>query len=66
MLVAVGAALVSVPVDRSILLVGLGLFWAGIKAVGWMHAGHFFKRYIPRKTRLGRWSPAMSGDQVIT
>ena len=61
MLAAIGASLVPVGKDRSFLLGGLVLIWAGIKAAGWIHAGHFFKQYIPRKFRLGRLSPSMAG-----
>jgi ribosomal protein L40E len=64
MLVAVGASLVPVGTDRSFLLGGLILVWAGIKAAGWIHAGHFFKQYIPRKSRLDRWSPPMAGAKM--
>jgi ribosomal protein L40E len=64
LLVAVGASFIPVGADRSFLLGGLVLIWAGIKAAGWIHAGHFFKQYIPRKSRLDRWSPSMAGNKT--
>lgn len=66
MLVTVGAAFVPVDVDRTLLLAGLALAWAGVKLVGFLHAGHFIRQYIPRKARLGRWSPAMAGSRKMT
>ena len=64
-IVAVGAALVPVDVNRTLLLTGLVLAWAGIKLIGFLHAGHFIRQYIPRKARLGRWSPAMAGSRTV-
>lgn len=58
MLVVIGMSLIPVGAERSLLLGGLVLAWAGLKAAGWMHAGHFFRQYIPRKARLDRWSPS--------
>jgi len=65
MLVVIGASLIPVGVERSLLLGGLVLTWAGVKAAGWMHAGHFFKQYIPRKSRLDRWSPSVAGEKTF-
>jgi len=45
---------------RLLVMAGLILIWGGFKAAGWLHAGHFLGQYIPRKTRLGRWSPDMA------
>jgi len=61
MLVAIEVSFISVGTERPLLLGGLVLIWAGIKVAGWVHAGHFFKQYIPRKSRLGRWTPSMAG-----
>lgn len=61
MLVAIGVSFIPVGAERPLLLGGLVLSWAGIKVAGWVHAGHFFKQYIPRKSRLGRWTPSMAG-----
>ena len=58
MLVVIGASLIPVGAERSLLLGGLVLAWAGLTAAGWMHAGQFFRQYIPRKARLDRWSPS--------
>lgn len=61
MLVAIGVSFIPVGAERPLLLGGLVLIWVGIKAAGWVHAGHFFKQYIPCKSRLGRWTPSMAG-----
>lgn len=60
-LVAIWAPFIPVGADRSFILGGGVLIWAGVKAAGWMHAGHFFKQYIPRKSRLDPWTPSMAG-----
>ncbi|MGD9331691.1 MAG: hypothetical protein PVJ53_10290 [Desulfobacterales bacterium] len=62
MLVAMGAVLIPVGSDKLVYLGGLALIWAGVKTVAWVHAGHFLEQYIPRKSRLGRWSPSAAGD----
>ena len=64
LLVAVEASLIPVETDRALLLGGLVMILAGVKAAGWIHAGHFFKQYIPRKSRLGRWSPSVAGAKT--
>lgn len=61
-ILAVGKALVPMTIDRTPVLAGLVLAWAAVKAIGWMHAGHFLKGYIPRKNRLERWSPSMTAE----
>ncbi len=58
-LVAIGAQFIPLEENRIPAMAGLALVWVGIKAAGWLHAGHFLRQYIPRKTRLGRWSPSM-------
>jgi hypothetical protein len=62
--VAIGASFIPVGTDRSLLMGGLVLIWAVIKGTGWIHAGHFFKQYIPRRSRLGQWSPSMAGAKT--
>lgn len=63
-ILAVGAGLVSLAVNPFLALAGLVFVWAGIKAVGWLHAEHFLQQYIPRKSKLGRWSPSMSAGTL--
>ena len=58
--VATEAHVVPVEANRFLILAGLGLIWVAIKTAGWLHAGHFIKQYIPRKVRLGHWSPSGS------
>ena len=60
-LVVVWEHFIPVGENRVLILAGLALIWGGIKAAGWLHAGHFIGQYIPRKTRLGRWSQSISG-----
>ena len=60
-LAMVGTGILPVGGNRPLVLAGLAMIWIGLKAAGWLHAGHFIGQYIPRKTRLGRWSPSMSG-----
>ena len=55
-LVAVWEYFIPVGESRVLILTGLALIWGGLKAAGWLHASHFIGQYIPRKTRLGRWS----------
>jgi ribosomal protein L40E len=62
MLAAVVLAPVPLKVNPSLVSAGLVLVWAGLKIIGWRHAEHFLKRYIPRKRRLGRWAPSVTGD----
>lgn len=64
-LVAIGGAFIPLGADRSFILGGGVLIWAGVKAAGWMHAGHFFTQYIPCKSRLGPWSPSMTGGKTL-
>lgn len=59
-LVAIGTQLIPIEENRILAMAGLALVWVGIKAAGWLHAGHFLGQYIPRKTRMGRWSPDMA------
>jgi hypothetical protein len=61
---AIGASVVPLEIDRRLLLGGIVLVGAGLKAIGWVHLGHFIDQYIPRKARLGRWSPAPAGQQA--
>jgi hypothetical protein len=63
-IIAVGTSVIPSRVEQPLLLSGLVLTWVGIKASGWIHAGHFFKQYIPRKSRLGRWSPSTEGVKM--
>jgi hypothetical protein len=65
-IIAVGTSVIPSRVEQPLLLGGLVLTWVGIKAAGWIHAGHFFKRYIPRKSRLGRWSPSPAGEKAFS
>ena len=68
LVVALAAILTSfIPVDahRSLIIGGIGLTWAAVKGVGWVHAGHFLKQYIPRKSRLGQWTPSATGNPSL-
>jgi hypothetical protein len=58
--VAVWEQLLPAGEHRALVLAALVLIGIGLKAAGWLHAGHFLGQYIPRKTRLGRWSPSVS------
>ena len=58
--VAIWKPFVPVGEHGVLVMAGLILIGVGIKAAAWLHAGHFLGQYIPRKTRLGRWSPTVS------
>ncbi len=65
LLVTVGASLVPVNEYRVLIIVGIVLGLSAVKAVGWRHAGHFLEQYIPRSSRLGRWSPDSARDRSV-
>ncbi len=65
-IVAVQASLIPSGAEQPFLLGGLVLIWAGIKAAGWLHVGHFLKQYIPRKSRLGQWSPSLASQKAFS
>lgn len=65
LIVVVGASLVPVNEYRALILVGSVLVLSAVKAVGWLHAGHFIAQYVPQKSRLGRWSPDNARDRSV-
>ena len=60
---AVAALRQPLEMDRTLCLLGLALAWAAVKAAGWLHAKHFLSQYVPRKAKIGRWSPGMAGGR---
>jgi hypothetical protein len=64
-IIAAGQAVLPLPADGTLVLVGLVLLWAGLKAVSWMHGEHFLKQYIPRKAKLGRWAASTAESPAL-
>lgn len=61
-MVGVGGGKVPIAAHATPVLAGLVVAWAGVKVVAWSHAKHFLKQYIPRRSKLGRWSAETAGQ----